>query len=164
MSAILCALMPLAISFGVSAQPVPTCKLADDKVETFIASKARELEGHESCPLRRYDAVFDLDGDRKADFIVLFSVGVGSGSVDFLAVWLSGRQSQPPLLVEVSEPEERTGVGVNADPDGKIHVKTLEWRSGDAHCCPSGKGELVYEVKGDKLQLVAKRSQRDRRK
>lgn len=81
-----------------------------------------------------------------------------------MAVWLSTRGSGSPLVVQVSEPEERLGVGVTVGPDRKIHVETVEYRPGDAHCCPSGKGELVYEVKGDKIQRVARSGQKGRKK
>ena len=141
---------------------MPTCKLADDRVESFIASKARELGGREHCQFRRYHTLDDLDGDRKDDFIVLFNLDTGGsgGGVDFLAVWLSTRGGLAPAAIQVSEPEKRLGAGVTVGPDRKIHVETAERRPGDANCCPSGKGELVYEVKGDKIELVAKSSQK----
>ncbi len=146
-----------------SRQPVPTCALADNRVETFIASKARELGGREHCQFRRYHTLDDLDGDRQGDFIVLFNADLGgSASVDFLAVWLSTRAGLSPAVVQVSEPEKRTGVSVTVGPDRKIHVETAEWRSGDANCCPSGKGELVYDVRRDWIELVASRTQKPR--
>jgi hypothetical protein len=114
----------------------------------------------ESCQFRRYDALDDVDGDGKYDFIVLFTVEGPRGANDhvtFLAAFLSGEPGSP-IVVEAGRRGERDPIAINARPR-EISLDTLDYLPRDPMCCPSGKGRLVYLLKGGKL-LLDKNSQR----
>jgi len=135
----------------------PTCTTQSKLVESTIAAVARDLKAKEYCQFRRYQALYDVDGDGESDFIVLFSVegveGGGNDHYDFMSVFFSGRKWQPVTV--------KTGGRGDWDPisvevqNHKIILQTLVYRPTDPLCCPSGKGTLIYEVHGNKLELVA---------
>ena len=146
---------------GLSAGPaagaggVPTCVTQSAELERLIAEKARELGMTESCQFRRYDALDDVDGDGKEDFLALFTVEGPRGANDhvtFLTVFLSGSPSSP-IAVEAGRRGERDPVAIDARR-GEIGLDTLDYLPRDPMCCPSGKGRLVYRLSGGKLHRV----------
>ena len=162
-SRIACCALALLAAASAHAQdskksPLPGCKLADAAVERVIASKARQIGGQEYCQFRHYNTLDDVDGDGVDDFIVLFTVegrgGGGNDHTSFMAVWLSGRPNSP-LVVETGGRGLRDPVAIEVR-DRKIRLETLEYLPKDPMCCPSGKGELPYEIKGGKLEAVKK--------
>jgi hypothetical protein len=138
---------------------VPTCNVRNDLVESVIAAKAKELKGQEYCQFRHYQTLFDIDKDGNDDFIVLFTVeGVGGGSnnhYDFMSVFLSGRSWQP-ITTRTGGKGERDPIRVDFR-GGKIVLDTLVYLPSDPGCCPSGKGTLTYELRGDNLALVSEK-------
>ena len=143
--------MELLVSLAMAQEP--TCRTASSAVEAVVTSKVRELKGHELCQFRLYDHIHDIDGDGRDDFLMVFSVEAINGSANasrqFLAVFPSGR-SRHPSVVEVG----RRGVRVvlSLDVDGRaVVLRTAEQKEGDAMCCPSGAGELLFRLEGGKL-------------
>ena len=138
---------------------VPTCNVRNELVESIIAGKAKELNGQEYCQFRHYQTLFDIDKDGTDDFIVLFTVeGIGGGGnnhYDFMSVFLSSRSWQP-ITTRTGGRGERDPIGVDFR-DGKIILDTLVYLPTDFLCCPSGKGTLIYELRGDKLELVSEK-------
>lgn len=135
----------------------PTCATQSKIVESTIAAVARNLKGQEYCQYRHYQTLDDVDGDGTDDFIVLFSVEGMQGGNDhytFMSVFLSGRNWQP-MTIKTGGRGERDPISVEVR-DHKIILETLVYLPSDAMCCPSGKGTLVYEIKGNKLHLVTK--------
>ena len=149
----------LIILFACVRKSVPTCNVSNQLVESTIAAKAKELSGQEYCQFRHYETLFDIDKDGINDFIVLFTVeGIGGGGnnhYDFMSVFLSGRRWQP-ITIRTGGRGERDPVGVDFR-DGKIILNTLVYLPSDALCCPSGKGTLIYELRGDNLELVSEK-------
>ena len=154
------------LSAGAAASPaagpggVPTCVTQSAELERLIAEKARALAMAESCQFRRYDALDDVDGDGKDDFIALFTVEGprgGNDHVTFLAVFLSGAPNSP-IVVEAGRRGEHDPVAIDARR-GEISLDTLDYLPRDPMCCPSGKGRLVYRLSGGKL-LPEKNAQR----
>ncbi len=142
---------------------VPTCNVRNELVESVIAAKARELKGQEYCQFRHYETLSDIDKDGIDDFIVLFTVeGIGGGGndhYDFMALFLSGRGWQP-IVTRTGGRGERDPIGIDFR-DGKIILNTLVYLPSDPLCCPSGKGTLTYELRGDKLELVSEKQDSD---
>lgn len=138
---------------------VPTCNVRNELVESIIAAKAKELNGQEYCQFRHYQTLFDIDKDGTDDFIVLFTVeGIGGGGnnhYDFMTVFLSGRGWQP-ITIRTGGRGERDPTGVDFK-DGKIILDTLVFLPSDPLCCPSGKGTLTYELRGNHLELVSEK-------
>lgn len=130
---------------------VPGCKLADSNVESVIAAKAKELNADEYCQYRIYDAMDDINGDQVEDFIVLFTLEprTGNDHLDFMTVFVSGKPE--PITVETGRRGERDPVSVSVQ-EGVITLETLEQKSSDPMCCPSGKGQIRYKLNGSKLQ------------
>ena len=135
----------------------PSCRTATPEVERLIAEKARALAMTEYCQFRRYDALDDVDGDGKDDFLVLFTVEGPSGGndhVSFLAAFLSTRPGRP-ILVETGRRGERDPVSIEARR-GEVALETREYLPSDPMCCPSGKGRVVFRLSGGRLLPVAK--------
>ena len=129
------------------------CNLADATVENLIKSKASALKCEEYCQFRLYDALDDVDGDGKEDFIVIFTVeGPEGGNFheSYMYVFLSSSKDQKPQVVKVGERGQRDPASVSAQ-QGKIVITTLEYLPKDPMCCPSGHGEVVFSLKGGKL-------------
>jgi hypothetical protein len=145
-AAVVAALAPAA------GEGAPTCRTASAEVESVIAEKARDLSMTEYCQFRRYDALDDVDGDGKDDFLVLFTLegpGGGNHHVSFLAFFPSA--GGPPSVVQTGQRGERDPVGVRVE-HGKVVLRTREYRTADPMCCPSGKGSLSYEWKDGSLR------------
>ena len=145
--------------FACIRNTVPTCNVRNDVVESIIAAKAKELNGQEYCQFRHYQTLFDIDKDGIDDFIVLFTIegisGGGNNHYDFMSVFLSSRGWQP-ITTRTGGRGERDPIGVNFR-DGKIVLDTLVYLPSDAMCCPSGRGTLIYELRGGNLELVSEK-------
>jgi len=152
----------LVVLFSCATGVSPTCNVHSKLVESTIAAKAREFNGQEYCQFRHYQTLIDIDEDGHDDFIVLFTVeGIGGGNdhYDFMSVFLS-RRGWKPIVTRTGGRGERDPIAVDVR-DGKIILSTLEYLPQDAMCCPSGKGTLVYEIHGDKLELVSEKENHD---
>ena len=138
-----------------AAQPVPDCTLKDGKVEKDIRTVARRLQGNEYCQFRQYVTIDDIDGDGKDDFVVMFTVEGVHGSMNhflrFVLVYLSSRADAQPVQIQVGERGKRSASRFLRLERNEITVEDDVWQEGDALCCPSGKGQSVYEIKDGKI-------------
>ena len=141
----------LMISFSLAQEP--TCRTASSRVENVVASKVRELKGDELCQFRLYDHLHDIDGDHRDDFLMVFSVeGINrsaNATRQFLVAFPSGSRWEPSV-VEVG----RRGVRevLKLDVEGRtVVLTTAERQEGDAMCCLSGSGKLVFRFERGKL-------------
>jgi hypothetical protein len=134
-----------AIALLAAAAAEPTCQTADRRVESVIASKAKELAGYEYCQSRLYHTIDDIDGDDKDDFILVFAIEAADGddSTQYLAVFAS-RRNWKPVLLKVGRSGERLVDAVDVEEGRIIVLMTSEYEEGDPICCPSGEGELRY--------------------
>jgi hypothetical protein len=142
-------------SHGVCAQTVPGCKLKDSRIEKDIAKVAQRLQGQEYCQFRVYSSIDDVDGDKKDDFIVIFTVeGVHRSMnhfLQFILIYVSAGSMKSPLNIQVGERGSRSADQITRVEKNRITVEDSIWREGDALCCPSGKGQSVYEIKDGKI-------------
>jgi hypothetical protein len=143
------ALFALAVAGG------PTCKTADPRVETLVASYARKTNSDEYCQSRLYHTIDDLDGDGKDDFVLVFSLELKAGnySAQYLAVFPSSH-AWKPIVIKVGERGERYIDQIDVEEPRTLVLSTSEYLDGDAMCCPSGDGELRYRIENGKLKLV----------
>jgi hypothetical protein len=143
----------------VFPQAVPNCKLKDERVERPIAEKARQLQGAEYCQFRRYNSINDIDGDGKDDFVVIYTVeGVHRSMnhfLQFMLVLLSSKRGSKPLEIQVGERGKRSIGEIGLVERNKIILGNDVWISGDALCCPSGKGKSVYEIQNGRIVRIA---------
>jgi len=154
-----CALLLAAAARSSAAGPtargeVPTCRTESAALERLIAEKARSLEMTELCQFRRYDALDDVDGDGKDDFLALFTLEGprgGNDHVTYLAAFLSGAPDRP-IVVEAGRRGDRDPVSIEARR-GQISLDVLEYLPRDPMCCPSGKGRRVYRLSAGRLSL-----------
>jgi len=143
----------LGLIASLSMPQAPTCRTASSRIETTVADKVRELKGHEYCQFRLYNHTHDIDGDKRDDFLMVFSVEGINGSMNatrqFLVAFPSG-SSWKPSVVEVGSRGVRVVVGLEVE-DRRVVLPTAERKEGDALCCLSGSGTLVFRLEGGKL-------------
>ncbi len=148
---------PSLVALLVLAGPAaPTCKTADQRVESLIAAHARAFHGVEYCQSRLYHTIDDLDGDGRDDFVLVFELenkDGGNNSVQYLAVFLSSR-AWKPLVLKVGERGERFIDQVDVEDDRTLVLSTSEYEPGDPMCCPSGDGELRFRIDHGRLKPV----------
>ena len=139
----------------VLATAGPTCKTADRRVEAVIEARVRATGGTEYCQDRLYHTVDDLDGDGREDFVLVFSVETAGGDdlAQYLAVFPSAAQWKP-LVLKVGQRGERYVDEIQVDDDHHLVLLTSEFEPGDAECCPSGEGELLYRVARGRITPV----------
>jgi len=105
--------MPMIVSalVALSVASTPSCKTADPRIESLVASYARKTQSDEYCQTRIYHTIDDLDGDGKDDFVLVFSLEVkaGNDSAQYLAVFLSTK-AWTPLVLKVGERGERLSI------------------------------------------------------
>jgi hypothetical protein len=144
----------IALALPMLLAGPPSCRTGDPRVEAVIAAKVHETGGDEYCQARIYQAFYDVDGDDREDFIVVFTVEAAAGgndSVQYMAVLQSARGWRPSVML-VGRRGVRFIDSVDVEEERTIVLATSEYAKGDAMCCPSEEGELRYRlVKG---QLV----------
>jgi len=150
------ATLVVTMTAGCSTSRGPSCATSSALVEKTISARARELEGTEYCKFRRYEDLYDLDGDGIKDLVVLFHVegtgGGGNNVISFMAVFPS-RIHWGPLVVETGARAVRFPIAIDIK-ERMIVLETQEYVATDPLCCPSGKGELVYELQNGVLRRV----------
>ena len=122
----------------------------------WIASHAMRVKG-EAPKENRFSCEGDLNGDGKADVVVIYTIeGVGGGNdwTQYATVLLA----QPPGY-SATAPKEVGGKSVRAVDSCTITDKTIdlalkEYAPEDASCCPSKPGRARYVFAGGKLALA----------
>jgi hypothetical protein len=141
-----------------SLAQIPTCRTASARVEHVVEAKARELKGVELCQFRLYEHTHDLDHDGQDDFLMVFSVEGINGSANvarqFLVAFPSA-DSWRPSVVEVGRRGVREVLKVDVVEGRYVVLATAERNEGDALCCLSGSGRLVFRLERGKLVAAA---------
>jgi hypothetical protein len=147
-------LVPALVALTV-ASGAPTCKTADPRIETLIASYARKTNSDEYCQARIYHTIDDLDGDGRDDFVLVFSLELKAGNytAQYMAVFPSSKQWKP-IVLKVGERGERYVDQIDVEEGRTLVLTTEEYEDGDPMCCPSGDGELRYRIENGQLKLV----------
>jgi hypothetical protein len=147
-------MMQILLAAVLAAAPAaapPSCASADDRVEAVVESKTKELGGSEYCQYRIYEALSDVDGDGKPDFLVVFTVEASEGNThtQFLAV-LPSASAWRPVLAQVGARGDRNVTKIDV-ADGKITLHTAVYGKDDPMCCPSQEGTTVLVLRGGRL-------------
>ena len=147
-------MLATTIAVSVSLLQAPTCRTASARVEAVVDAKVRELKGTELCQFRLYHHIHDLDGDGRDDFLMVFSVegihGSANATRQFLVAFPS-RNSWRPSVVEVGRRGVRVVLALDVSAGGDVVLTTAERNDGDALCCLSGSGQLVFRLEGGRL-------------
>jgi hypothetical protein len=131
--------------------------VADPAIDRWIAAHANKLRGAEVAGTR-YAVTGDLDGDGRRDFAVLYTLqGTGADRflLRFLAVFRRGPQAleyRAHALVGgrgMREVNRATILG------RQVEIESLEFRRGDAACCPTRFVKMRYRLDGRRLERVA---------
>jgi hypothetical protein len=145
----------MALSVAGGAPGAPTCKTADPRIETLIASYARKTNSNEYCQTRLYHTIDDLDGDGRDDFVLVFTLELKAGnySAQYLAVFPSAA-AWKPIVLKVGERGERFIDQIDVEEGRTLVLTTEEYEEDDPMCCPSGDGEVRYRIEKGQLKLV----------
>lgn len=126
---------------------------SDPAIGVWIAKHAKKLHGVESASAR-YAVRGDIDGDGRSDAAVLYTIR-GSGKDKFqlryLAAFRRGRgtlEYRAHVLVGGSGIREVNRATIF---QRMIEIEALEYRSGDAACCPTSPVKRRYQLSGRRL-------------
>jgi hypothetical protein len=143
---------------SVSLTQIPTCRTASARIEDVVEAKVRELKGTELCQFRLYNHIHDLDRDGQDDLLMVFSVeginGSANASRQFLVAFLSA-SSWRPSVVEVGRRGVREVLTVEVAEGRSVVLTTAERIEGDALCCLTGSGRLVFRLERGELVSAA---------
>lgn len=96
----------------------------------------------------------DLDGDGKADLVVLFTLEQGNVWTQFLSVF--GSANKPLATMRVGGKGQRE-VELRQVTDGRVELATKNYGPSDALCCPSMVGHSWLVLHGDSLEEAESR-------
>ena len=154
---LLSTLAAAACALGCAAGAVAAGGVADPAIDRWIASHARKLRGAEHAAAR-YAVRGDVDGDGRSDVAVLYTLlgaGQGGNALRYLAVFRRG-----PRLLEYRAHALVGGGGLREVNRVTIlrrviEIEALEYRPGDAACCPTRFVRHRYRLNGHRLQRAA---------
>lgn len=125
-------------------------------VDKFIAKQAKD-ENAEVYPVARKVLRGDVDGDKKTDIVVLYTLEGFNGSNnyrDYLAVFLGNGKSFRYAAKEVVGGHAGRSVELKSIINGRINLDTMEPRRNDPACCPSKPGKTRYIFRNGKLREI----------
>ena len=133
--------------------------IADPAIDHWIAAHAKKLRSVEAAGAR-YAVTGDLDGDGRRDVAVLYTLQ-GTGEDRFLLRFLAAFRRGPHALEYrahalvggrgMREVNRATILG------RQVEIESLEFRHGDAACCPTRFVKMRYRLNGRRLERVGGR-------
>jgi hypothetical protein len=131
--------------------------VADTTIGLWIERHAKKLQGVESRDAR-YAVRGDLDGDGRSDGAVLYTVRSGGKDkyqLRFLAVFRRGQKAleyRAHILVGGNGIREVNRATLLRR---SVEIEALEYRPGDAACCPTSLVKRRYQLSGRRLVRMA---------
>ena len=125
-------------------------------VDKFIAKQAKD-ENAEVYPVARKVLRGDINGDRKTDLVVLYTLEGFNGSNnyrDYLAVFLGNGKGFRYAGKEVVGGHAGRSVELKSITNGRINLDTMDPKRGDPACCPSKPGKTRYFFRNGKLREI----------
>lgn len=128
--------------------------VADPAIGRWIAVHAKKMHGVELADAR-YAVRGDIDGDGRSDVAVLYTLRGGGRDgrlLRFLAVFRSGQRAleyRAHILVGGQGIREVNRATIL---QRTVEVEALEYRAGDAACCPTQFVKRRYRLNGGKLE------------
>lgn len=130
--------------------------VSDPAIGAWIAKHEKKLQGVESTAVR-YAVRGDIDGDGRSDAAVLYTIR-GSGKDKFQLRYLAAfRRGQGTLEYRAHVLVGGKGIReVNRATifQRMIEIEALEYRPGDAACCPTSLVKWRYQLSGRRLERV----------
>ena len=125
-------------------------------IERFISQQAKK-EGAEDYKEARKVLHGDVNGDKKTDVVVLYSLegfGGGNGYVQYLAVFLGNGKTFRYATNEAVGGKFRRDVDLKSVTGSTINLDTKEYRKKDPACCPSKIGKARFVFRNGKLREI----------
>lgn len=148
----------LAITIGIfmlGFVQISNAQAGDNAVvNSFITRQADREKGEEYEDARKI-LRGDVDGDRKTDLVVLYTLegfGGGNDHRQYIAIFLGKGKGFRYATNDVVGGKFYRGVELRSITAGKIDLDTMEYRKTDAACCPSKKGKTSYIFSKGKLK------------
>ena len=138
----------LAFTFSSYSQAV-----VPPEVSKYISQRAK-IEDADEYPDARKIVKTDMNGDRKSDLVVLYTLeGFGGGNAhrQYIAVFLSKGNRYALSVNEVVGGKLNRDVELKRVVGKSIYLTTLGYGKNDGGCCPSVKGKTRYVYSNGRL-------------
>jgi hypothetical protein len=143
----------LMLTLIASAPDASLSSAESQAINVFIKGQAKQRTSGgnivEEFPGGRQIARGDLDGDGKADLVVLFTLEQGNVWTQFLSVF--GSENKPFATMRVGG-KGRREVELRQVTDRRVELATKNYGPLDALCCPSIVGHSWLVLHGDQLE------------
>ncbi|MEP7075016.1 MAG: hypothetical protein ABI878_04330 [Acidobacteriota bacterium] len=148
----------IASAFSILAicsfEQVPAQSIETAVIHRFISQQAKRENGEEYKQARKL-LKGDINGDKKKDIVVLYTLEGFNGSNNYrqyLAVFLGTGKGFRYAAKEVVGEHAGRGVELKSIIGGRINLDTMEPRKTDPACCPSKPGKARYLFAAGKLR------------
>lgn len=125
-------------------------------INKFIAKQAKD-ERAEEYPDARKVLRGDINGDKKTDLVILYTLEGFNGSnnyLQYLAVFLGTGKSFRYAAKEVVGGHAGRNIELKSIINRRINLNTMDPRRNDPACCPSKPGKTRYVFRNGKLREV----------
>jgi hypothetical protein len=125
-------------------------------IDGFISKQAAKEDAEEYKEARKVLRA-DVNGDRKTDLVVLYSLegfGGGNNYIQYLAVFLGNGKTFRYATNEPVGGKMRRDIDLKSITALRINLNTKEYRKNDAACCPSRPGKTRYVFRNGKLREI----------
>jgi hypothetical protein len=143
----------LLLTLVVSPSEASLSPVESKAVKAFIDGLAKQRtlgrDGVEEFVGGRKIARGDVDGDGKADLIVLFTLEQGNVWTQFLSMF--GVGNKPLASARVGGKGQRS-VELRQVTDGRVELSTKNYGPADALCCPSVVGHSWFVLRANALE------------
>jgi hypothetical protein len=125
-------------------------------IDRFIAQQAKKADAEEYQEARKV-LRGDVNGDKKTDLVVLYSLegfGGGNNYIQYLAIFLGNGKTFRYATNEPVGGKLRRDIDLKSITGSTINLNTKEYRKNDAACCPSKSGKTRYAFRNGKLREI----------
>jgi hypothetical protein len=125
-------------------------------IDGFISKQAAKEDAEEYKEARKV-LRGDVNGDRKTDLVVLYSLegfGGGNNYIQYLAVFLGNGKTFRYATNEPVGGKMRRDIDLKSITGSTINLNTKEYRKNDAACCPSRDAKTRYVFRNGKLREI----------
>lgn len=143
------------IMLSIAAAPSAYSQAGENAiVNSYISRQAKKADAEEYAEARKI-LHGDVNGDKKADLVVLYTLegfGGGNSYAQYLAVFLGKGSTFQYAANSVVGGKLNRNVELMSISGGKINLETMGYTKDDAACCPSHKGKTRFVFVGGNLK------------